>query len=210
MSKTITVGNEQYRDAGSRGFTLIELLIAIAIAGLVLAVSVPATARFYQSVQYRAAVRDVIGLLASARYVAIKSGRAQDVKVNVPENQASSAWTIGEVADYYRITRDISRGLNGGAAWVLLVVHTVVQFPPTTVEGDTYTWGPWSNALEPAEWRLVVTDKSDGSYDWSLEGNSKLEEEVNFEAVISGNAIPGDEPHRGRRIRGRLCAEPQR
>jgi general secretion pathway protein H len=99
MNSAITVGNEQYRDAGSRGFTLIELLIAIAIAGLVLAVSVPATARFYQSVQYRAAVRDVIGLLASARYAAIKNGRAQDVKVNPQTNEVQFGDTLKQLPE---------------------------------------------------------------------------------------------------------------
>jgi general secretion pathway protein H len=63
------------------------MLIAIAIAGLVLAVSVPASARFYQSMQYREAVRDAVGLFASARYAAIKTGRAQDVEINPKNNE---------------------------------------------------------------------------------------------------------------------------
>ena len=79
-----------YRDcipARKRGFTLLELLIAMAIAGLVLAVSVPASARFYQSMQYREAVRDVVTFIASARYTAVKTGRPQDVKVNPKSNE---------------------------------------------------------------------------------------------------------------------------
>jgi len=64
------------------GFTVLELLAAITIVVLVLAVSVPASARLYQSMQYRGAVRDVVTVLASARYQAINTGRAQDVKIN--------------------------------------------------------------------------------------------------------------------------------
>jgi len=124
---------------------------------------------------------------------------AEDVRIKLPDNggAASSAWALGQVADYYHMTRDISRSLNGGAAWVLIIVHAIVQYPPTTVDGDTYTWGPWGNALDPADYRLVVTDKLDGSYDWALEGDSRLDSEETFEVVISGNAVPGDTPHRG-------------
>ncbi len=68
--------------AGQPGFTLLELLAAITIAGLLLAVSVPSTMRFYDSMQYRQAVRDVVTALASARYRAINTGRAQDVAID--------------------------------------------------------------------------------------------------------------------------------
>ena len=94
--------------------------------------------------------------------------------------------------------REISRDLNHGAAWVLILVHTIVEYPPTTVDGDVYTWGPWSETLDPAEWRLVVTENLDGSYDWSFDGRSKLEEGTTFVTVISGNAIPGAIEHHGR------------
>lgn len=61
---------------------MLELMVAITIAGLLLAVAVPASFRFYESMQYRQAVRDVITTLASARYGAIYSGQAQDVAVD--------------------------------------------------------------------------------------------------------------------------------
>jgi general secretion pathway protein H len=70
----------------SRGFTLLELMVAITIAGFVLAVSVPASARFYQSMQYRAAVKDVVTVLSSARYQAVNDGRAQDVMIDTRTN----------------------------------------------------------------------------------------------------------------------------
>jgi general secretion pathway protein H len=73
-----------HRDAG---FTLIELLAAMTIVGILLAVSIPSTVKFYQSMQYRQAVRDVITVLASARYSAVNSGRAQDVVINPITNE---------------------------------------------------------------------------------------------------------------------------
>ncbi|TXS90074.1 pilus assembly FimT family protein [Parahaliea aestuarii] len=63
------------------GFTLLELVAALAIASIVVAVAVPASVRLYDSMRYREAVRDVIGLLVSARYRAITSGQPQNVEV---------------------------------------------------------------------------------------------------------------------------------
>src|SRR5262245_39920954 len=70
--------------------------------------------------------------------------RAEDVQIKLPGNAAIAGdKVVGDLATWYVVTRDITRDLNGGTAWVLILVHTIVQFPPTTVDGDTYTWGPW-------------------------------------------------------------------
>jgi general secretion pathway protein H len=71
------------------GFTLVELLAAITIVGIILAVSVPASVKFYESMQYRQAVRDVITVLGSARYSAVNSGEFQDVQINPQMNRLS-------------------------------------------------------------------------------------------------------------------------
>jgi len=64
-----------------RGFTLVELMAALAIAAVVLAVAVPASVRMYDTIRYREAVREVISMLATARYRAIASGLPQNVEV---------------------------------------------------------------------------------------------------------------------------------
>ncbi|HEY6130910.1 MAG TPA: prepilin-type N-terminal cleavage/methylation domain-containing protein, partial [Halioglobus sp.] len=68
------------------GFTLVELLVAITIVGMVLAAAVPASVRSYESMRYRQAIRDVTTTLASARYLAVNTGRAQDVALNPKTN----------------------------------------------------------------------------------------------------------------------------
>ena len=113
--------------------------------------------------------------------------RAEDVEIKLPSEKA-----VGDLAAWYVVTREITRNLNGGTAWVLIVVHTIVQFPPTSVDGNTYTWGPWSGALDPAQYRLVVSDLENGSYGWTLDGDSKLDATESFETVISGTAWPGE------------------
>jgi general secretion pathway protein H len=69
------------------GFTLMELLVAMAIAGMVLAVAVPSSAKFYDSLQYRAAVKDVVASLTAARHAAVDTGAAQDVAINPVTNE---------------------------------------------------------------------------------------------------------------------------
>lgn len=97
---------------------------------------------------------------------------------------------IGQVANWYVATRDVTRMFNGGSAWVLVLIHTIVQFPVTTVDGDTFTWGPWSDALDPAEYKLDVRAVGDGTFEYQLSGRSKTEADASFEVVIDGTADP--------------------
>jgi hypothetical protein len=121
---------------------------------------------------------------------------ADDVRVNVPEAQMQNQ-ALGQLADYYVITRNLSRDLNRGAGWVLVLVHTIVHYPYTERDGNSYTWGPWSDTLEPAEYKLVVVDNGNETYDWSLEGKSKIDGSMEFTPVIYGYAKAGATPHRG-------------
>lgn len=97
---------------------------------------------------------------------------------------------VGQVATYYQATRDVTRTLNGGSAWVLILIHSIVQYPVTSIAGNTYTWGPWSNALDPAEYKLDVTANADGTYDYALSGRNKTIANSAFEMVITGHADP--------------------
>ena len=128
--------------------------------------------------------------------------RSEDVRIKLPES-AQEFQALGQIADYYALTRGVSRSLNGGAAWVLILVHAIVDnYPPTTVDGDEYTWGPWDEgALAPAIYRLVVTANVDGTYDWQLDGQSKSTPQDGFLSIITGHAVPDEDPgvapHRG-------------
>ena len=113
---------------------------------------------------------------------------SDQVRINLPDG--GNAKTVGQLADWYVATRNVTRMFNGGSAWVLVLVHTIVQYPVTTVSGDTYTWGPWHDALSPAEYKLDVTDNGDGTYDYALSGRSRTEAGAQFEKVIDGFADP--------------------
>jgi hypothetical protein len=114
---------------------------------------------------------------------------SDQVAIKLPDQ--GTARTVGQLAPWYVATRGVTRTLNGGTAWVLIVVHTVVQFPPTSTSGDTATWGPWDDGpLAPAAYRLTVTSLGDGSYDWSLDGRNKTQPGSSFLAIVTGNAVP--------------------
>lgn len=112
---------------------------------------------------------------------------ADQVKIKLPQN-ANKA--VGDLAEWYVATRNVTRTFNGGAGWVLVLVHTIVQFPVTSMNGDTYTWGPWSDALDPAEYKLDVTAVGDGTYTYQLSGKSKTQPGSSFEVIIDGKADP--------------------
>lgn len=122
---------------------------------------------------------------------------AEDLRVDVPTDDGAQQAAIGEIAEYYAITRGVSLQFNAGAGFVLVLVHAVVQQPPTSVDGNTYTWGPGSDPLDPSDYRLTVVDNGDGTYDWSLDGRSKTEPNAEFITAVSGRAVEGAEPHRG-------------
>lgn len=77
------------------------------------------------------------------------------------------------LAEYYLFTRHIFDGVNLGTGWILGTVQLIVAYPPSNVENKTATWGPASEAENPAEWRLVVTKGDDNSYTYSFEGRPK-------------------------------------
>ena len=126
---------------------------------------------------------------------------ADQVSIKLPESSARTldALAVGQTAVYYVATRDVTRMFNGGAEWVLVLIHAIVQTPPTSVNGNVYTWGPGSKPLEPADYKLDVTAKADGTFAYQLSGRSKTQANAKFEVVIDGNADPraGDDKGSG-------------
>jgi hypothetical protein len=109
------------------------------------------------------------------------------VSIKLPEQHTR---TIGQLANWYVATRDITHSFNGGTGWVLVLLHSIVKLPVTTVSGDTYTWGPGSDALDPADYKLDVHAKGDGTYTYQLSGRSKTDSNAAFEVVIDGTSDP--------------------
>jgi hypothetical protein len=114
------------------------------------------------------------------------------VSIKLPETAARTVDSnvLGQLAPYYVATRDVTRTFNGSSAWVLTLLHAIVSTPATSIHGNTYTWGPGSQPLDPADYRLDVTAVGDGTYTYQLSGRSKTKPGAQFEVVIDGSADP--------------------
>ncbi len=117
---------------------------------------------------------------------------SDQVAIKLPQNATrTDGATIGQLATFYVATRGVTVTFNVGSAWVLILIHSIVQYPVTSVSGNTYTWGPWSgNALDPSVYKLDVTANADGTYDYVLSGHLKSDATAHFIAVITGHADP--------------------
>ena len=93
-------------------FTLVEMMVAIAIVGLLMAVTVPGSIRMYESIQYRQAVRDVLTTLGSARQLAVDRGRAQDVAFDPERGQVSLGDDIQQLPDGFELTVTTASEVN--------------------------------------------------------------------------------------------------
>ncbi len=123
--------------------------------------------------------------------VAVGPQQAQSSQSNALSAQGSSQDLIG--ADpWYNATVAFSVSINLGTAFTLGAVASVTASDPTSC-----TWGPGSAPLDPNEYELVVTQAADGSFDWTLSGRSKANASAAFVTLISGNAKPSGQRHRG-------------
>jgi hypothetical protein len=108
--------------------------------------------------------------------------RQETVTAQVPAKGQSQALTVegqtqalmGLPAEYWGLTFGVSATINGGAAFVGILVKTVISFPPTTLGADEAVWGPFSGALDPITWKLTVRRVGDHKFQYQFDGQSKL------------------------------------
>jgi hypothetical protein len=120
---------------------------------------------------------------------------AENVALDVPASTQSALTAgdgtklsalIGEEADSYRLTRAVTGLVNGATAVVLILVKTIVSFPPTTHHGDTAVWGPHAEPLDKNAWRLTVTRLEPHVFSWAFDGKPKTADDSAFVTILSG------------------------
>ena len=123
---------------------------------------------------------------------------AANVALDVPASaSASGALTsdgvrqsalLGDEAESYRLTRGVTGIVNGATGAVLLLVKTIVSYPPTTRDpaNDTAVWGPHSEPLAKNAWRLTVTRMDRQVFNWKLDGKPKAADDSAFVTILSG------------------------
>jgi Tfp pilus assembly protein FimT len=118
-----------------RGVTLLELALALAVAGFMLALSVPKLGRVLDHIATEAAARDVASALASAREAARDLGRRVRVRVT-PDTVFLD--TLGTVAWAAWRTRQ-----GPAARGVLLTTSN----PMVTFAPNGLTWGVSNSSM---------------------------------------------------------------
>ncbi len=112
------------------------------------------------------------------------------VRVNAPDSTAQALTVAGQTSEYYKLTRKFSRDVNGGIAAFLSLIHQITLEPPTTRDGDKRVWGPGSDALDPAIYRLTVIEEGGDQFTYTLAARPKGSPDIdaNYLALISGEA----------------------
>lgn len=118
---------------------------------------------------------------------------AEDLKIDM-RSGGSAKPAVGDVSGGYLVTLTTAVGLNGGVGLLLGTVGLIVHFPVTSIDGDTYVWGPWHDDGKPGEYKLSVTAKGGGEYAWTLDGRL-FAQGGEWVTVVSGLSHP-------RRLRG--------
>ena len=128
--------------------------------------------------------------------VAMGPQQAQSSQSNALMAQGSSSEVVG--ADpWYNATVAFAFSINASTAWTLGAVSAVTSAEPTSCTENSCTWGPGSGALDPNEYKLTVTQAANASFDWVLSARSKANATAQFITIISGNAVPSGQRHRG-------------
>ncbi|TNE85061.1 MAG: hypothetical protein EP330_27035 [Deltaproteobacteria bacterium] len=77
----------------------------------------------------------------------------------------------GAFAEYYLLTANVTRDVNGLIGAVVTTLDFVTDLPPTWSDTDANTavWGPFGSGLDPAETVLFVTHETEeGLYSWVI------------------------------------------
>jgi len=127
--------------------------------------------------------------------VAVGPQQSQSGQSNALSMQGASTDAVS-VDAWYAFTVIYSAAINASTAWTLGIVEAVTATQPTSCTANSCTW-TGSNALDPNNYRLTVTQAASGSFEWKLDAQSKLNASAGFFTILHGNAIPSGQRHRG-------------
>jgi hypothetical protein len=99
-------------------------------------------------------------------------------------------------ATYYRFTREIFDGVNLGTGYILGSVWLIVHYPPSTLSDREAVWGPWTEALSPAEYRFRATEVATDEYEYALEARAKESNDDYVQILIGHGYGEGHAKHR--------------
>lgn len=96
----------------------------------------------------------------------------------------------GDPASLYQLTRAVTVGVNLGTVTVLGLIRAITDQTPTSFDGNTAVWGPYTASHSPNTWRLTLMKSGDHTYSYALEGKDKNAPDSSYLVVLSGTHTP--------------------
>ncbi len=113
--------------------------------------------------------------------------RTEDLQLRGLGDGAGAGAADQPLAPLYVVTRRTSAQLNGMVAAPLDLVWRITRDPPALGADGTAVWGPLTEALSPAVYRLVVQRTAPGSVRYVVEGRRK-DGSDDFRPIVTGTA----------------------
>lgn len=107
-----------------------------------------------------------------------------------PAVEATSQALLGEKAEWYTRTHDVTTVVNGAAFVVGGLVEHILKFPPTSLQDNQAVWGPWEEPLEPVAWKFTITRVADHTFQYAFDGRPKADPNAAFVTVLAGTHTP--------------------
>lgn len=119
------------------------------------------------------------------------TAQSRDLGLQESELRSSKAGLAGEgnLSDGWALTVVATAHVNGGTLYVLALLDAIGDYPPTTIEENTATWGPWDDENSQNAYRLTVTHNGGHNYSYALAGKAKGAADSEFQIVLSGSHV---------------------
>lgn len=123
----------------------------------------------------------------------------EDLDIDIPgddENGGDTKGAVGELAEYYNDTVDISRALNFWILGHLGWLDEILSFPPSEHEGEYCIWGPFiPSGLSPVEVQFKMKRVSVTTFDYYWQERPKNTENE-WSDVWGGDIVPATDTAR--------------
>lgn len=115
----------------------------------------------------------------------------EDVTLDVPGSEGQ-ALALGETSEFYEMTWNVSRTINGGILFVFDLIDHIVALPPTESDENRRVWGPSEpRGLERNAFRFTAERVDEGHFVYKLEARPKAATaEEDFLVVFDGESFP--------------------
>ncbi|MDC0709043.1 hypothetical protein POL68_11270 [Stigmatella sp. ncwal1] len=121
--------------------------------------------------------------LPTSAMVAVKAPGRSGQKL---ETAPSGGMALGQTSDFYALTLKATETINRSPKTVLDFINGIAQNVPTSIQGDTAVWGSYSDPMSPNAWQLAITQMSENTYRFKLEGKDKNAADSAFKVILSG------------------------